>query len=72
MPIKLAGNVKYPGLYETAFGITLGDLVDRIGGGTRSGRPVRAVQVGARSAPTFRGRCFIFLSTMRPSPKPMV
>jgi formate dehydrogenase iron-sulfur subunit len=46
MPIQLAGNVKYPGLYETAFGITLGDLVDRIGGGTRSGRPVRAVQVG--------------------------
>jgi formate dehydrogenase iron-sulfur subunit len=46
MPIQLAGNVKYPGLYETAFGITLGELVDNIGGGTRSGRPVRAVQVG--------------------------
>jgi formate dehydrogenase iron-sulfur subunit len=46
MPIQLAGNVKYPGLYETAFGISLGELVDDIGGGTRSGRPVRAVQVG--------------------------
>jgi formate dehydrogenase iron-sulfur subunit len=46
MPIQLAGNVKYPGLYETAFGVTLGELVDDIGGGTRSGRPVRAVQVG--------------------------
>jgi formate dehydrogenase iron-sulfur subunit len=46
MPIQLAGNVKYAGLYETAFGITLGELVDDIGGGTRSGRPVRAVQVG--------------------------
>jgi formate dehydrogenase iron-sulfur subunit len=46
MPIQLAGNVKYPGLYETAFGITLGELIDGIGGGTRSGRPVRAVQVG--------------------------
>ena len=46
MPIQLAGNVKYPGLYETAFGITLGELVDDIVGGTRSGRPVRAVQVG--------------------------
>src|SRR5262249_46104402 len=33
-------------LYETAFGITLGELVDDIGGGTASGRPVRAVQVG--------------------------
>jgi formate dehydrogenase iron-sulfur subunit len=46
MPIQLAGNVKHAGLYETAFGITLGELVDDIGGGTRSGRPVRAVQVG--------------------------
>ena len=46
MPIQLAGNVKYAGLFETAFGITLGELVDDIGGGTRSGRPVRAVQVG--------------------------
>ena len=46
MPIQLAGNIKHGGLYETAFGITLGALVDEIGGGTRSGRPVRAVQVG--------------------------
>jgi formate dehydrogenase iron-sulfur subunit len=46
MPIQLAGNIKYPGLYETAFGVTLGELVDDIGGGTASGRPVRAVQVG--------------------------
>jgi formate dehydrogenase iron-sulfur subunit len=36
----------YGGLVETAFGITLGELVDDIGGGTLSGRPVRAVQVG--------------------------
>ncbi len=46
MPIQLAGNIKYGGLFETAFGITLGELVDDVGGGTRSGRPVRAVQVG--------------------------
>jgi formate dehydrogenase iron-sulfur subunit len=46
MPIQLAGNVKYGGLYETAFGITLGALVNDIGGGTFTGRPVRAVQVG--------------------------
>ena len=46
MPIQLAGNVKYGGLFETAFGVTLGELVDDIGGGTFSGRPVRAVQVG--------------------------
>src|SRR6476619_322752 len=46
MPIQLAGNVKHGGLYETAFGITLGELVNDIGGGTASGRPVRAVQVG--------------------------
>ena len=46
MPVQLAGNVKHGGLFETAFGITLGELVEKIGGGTGSGRPVRAVQVG--------------------------
>jgi len=46
MPIQLAGNVKYGGLFEVAFGITLGELVDDVGGGTFTGRPVRAVQVG--------------------------
>jgi formate dehydrogenase iron-sulfur subunit len=46
MPIQLAGNVRHGGLFEVAFGITLGELVDDIGGGTLSGRPVRAVQVG--------------------------
>jgi formate dehydrogenase iron-sulfur subunit len=46
MPIQIAGNIRHGGLFETAFGITLGELVDDIGGGTLSGRPVRAVQVG--------------------------
>ncbi len=46
MPIQLAGNIKYGGLYETAFGITLRELVYDIGGGTASSRPVKAVQVG--------------------------
>jgi formate dehydrogenase iron-sulfur subunit len=46
MPIQLAGNIKFGGLFETAFGVTLGELVDDIGGGTFTGRPVRAVQVG--------------------------
>ena len=46
MPIQLAGNVRHGGLFETAFGMTLGELVDDIGGGTASGRPVKAVQVG--------------------------
>ncbi|MBV9062522.1 MAG: formate dehydrogenase, partial [Alphaproteobacteria bacterium] len=39
MPIQLAGDIKYGGLFETAFGPTLGKLVNDIGGGTRSGRP---------------------------------
>ena len=46
MPIQLAGNIKCGGLFECGFGVTLGELVNDIGGGTRSGRPVRAVQVG--------------------------
>ena len=45
-PIQLAGNVKRPGLYEAPFGLTLGQIVEEIGGGTASGRPVRAVQCG--------------------------
>jgi len=46
IPIQIAGNVKHGGLFETAFGISLGDLVDDIAGGTASGLPVKAVQVG--------------------------
>jgi formate dehydrogenase iron-sulfur subunit len=46
MPIQIAGNVKHGGLFEVGFGITLGELVNQIGGGTDSGRSVRAVQVG--------------------------
>ncbi len=46
IPIQIAGNVKFGGLYETAFGLPLGDLVDQVAGGTLSGRPVKAVQVG--------------------------
>jgi formate dehydrogenase iron-sulfur subunit len=46
MPIQIAGNVKHGGLFETAFGMPLGDLVNEIGGGTASGRPVKAVQIG--------------------------
>jgi formate dehydrogenase iron-sulfur subunit len=46
IPIQLAGNVKRPGLIEKAFGVTLRDIIYEYGGGTASGRPVRAVQVG--------------------------
>lgn len=43
---QLAGNIKRGGIVETAFGITLRELIEDYGGGTLSGRPVRAVQVG--------------------------
>lgn len=43
---QLAGNLARGGIVETAFGISLGELVNAWGGGTASGRPVRAVQVG--------------------------
>jgi formate dehydrogenase iron-sulfur subunit len=46
LPFQLAGNVKRGGLVELPFGATLRELVEDFGGGTRSGRPVRAVQVG--------------------------
>ena len=46
IPIQLAGNIKHGGLFEAPFGMTLGELVTEIGGGTHSGRPIKAVQVG--------------------------
>ena len=46
MPIQLAGALKNGGLFEAPFGLTLGELVEAVGGGTESGRPIRAVQVG--------------------------
>lgn len=46
LPIQLAGNVLRGGLVELAFGVTLRELVFDWGGGTRSGRPVKAIQVG--------------------------
>jgi formate dehydrogenase iron-sulfur subunit len=46
LPIQLAGNLRRPGLVEKAFGVTLRELIDDFGGGTASGRPARAVQIG--------------------------
>ena len=46
LPFQLGGNIKQGGLIELPFGLTLGELVEEFGGGTISGRPVRAVQVG--------------------------
>ena len=46
LPIQIAGTVKHGGLFETAFGMPLGELVNDIAGGTASGKPVKAVQVG--------------------------
>ncbi len=43
---QLAGNVARGGLVELPFGVTLRELVEDYGGGTLSGRPVRAIQVG--------------------------
>jgi len=46
MPFQLAGNIKQGGLFEKAFGITLRQAIYDFGGGTATGRPLRAVQVG--------------------------
>lgn len=46
LPFQIAGNVRQGGLVELAFGVTLRELVFGFGGGTASGRPVKAVQVG--------------------------
>jgi formate dehydrogenase iron-sulfur subunit len=46
IPLQIAGNVARGGLYECAFGLTLTQIIDEIAGGTATGRPVKAVQVG--------------------------
>jgi formate dehydrogenase iron-sulfur subunit len=46
IPLQIAGNVARGGLYEAAFGLTLGQIIDDIAGGCATGRAVKAVQVG--------------------------
>ncbi len=46
LPFQLAGNIRHGGLVEVPFGLMLRDLLYDFGGGSRSGRPLRAVQVG--------------------------
>ena len=46
LAFQLAGNIRRGGLVEKSFGITLRELIEEYGGGTASGRPVKAVQVG--------------------------
>jgi formate dehydrogenase iron-sulfur subunit len=46
LAFQLAGNIKRGGLVEKSFGMTLREVIEDFGGGTASGRPVRAVQVG--------------------------
>jgi formate dehydrogenase iron-sulfur subunit len=46
LPFQLAGNIRFGGLVEKAFGLTLRQLLFDYGGGSRSGRPIKAVQVG--------------------------
>ena len=70
MPIQLAGNIKHGGLFETAFGMSLGELVDDIGGGTRTGRPCAQCRSAGRSAPISPGPCSTRRSTTRRSLPP--
>jgi len=46
LPIQLAGNIRHGGLVEKAFGVTMRELLYDYGGGSASGRPIKAVQVG--------------------------
>ncbi len=46
LAVQLGGNIKRGGLIEVPFGTTLRQIVEDFGGGTRTGRPVRAIQVG--------------------------
>ena len=58
IPIQLAGNIRHGGIFEAGFGVTLGELVNDIGGGTATGRPVRAAQVGGPLGAYFPPKLF--------------
>ena len=45
----LAGAIKNSGLFEVPIGTNLGDLIYDIGGGTKSGKPFKAAQIGGPS-----------------------
>ena len=45
----LAGSINHSGLIEVPIGTTLGDLIYDIGGGTASGKPFKAAQIGGPS-----------------------
>jgi formate dehydrogenase iron-sulfur subunit len=51
LPFQLAGNIRQGGLVELPFGVTLRELIFDFGGGSRSGRPIKAVQVGGPLGP---------------------
>ncbi|VVM06454.1 formate dehydrogenase iron-sulfur subunit [Methylacidimicrobium cyclopophantes] len=51
LPVQLSGNLKRPGLVEVPFGITLEELLFEYGGGTASGRPLKAIQIGGPLGP---------------------
>ena len=51
LPFQLAGNIRQGGLVEAPFGVTLRELLFDFGGGSRSGRPIKAVQVGGPLGP---------------------
>ena len=46
LPVQLGGNILRGGLIELAFGISIREIIEGFGGGTASGRPIRAVQIG--------------------------
>lgn len=55
---QLAGNIKRGGIVEVGFGVTLDTLVNEYGGGTRNGKPIRAVQIGGPLGAYFNSSSF--------------
>ena len=60
MIICLTGDVKYPGMYEVPMGLQLGHVVEEIGGGTPSGKPVKMVQLGGPLGHLLDYRCLTY------------
>lgn len=56
--VSLSGKIKAPGTYEIPFGTTLQELLYDIGGGTKSGKPIKFVQSGGASGPLIPASAF--------------
>ena len=66
---SLVGKVNNTGLVEVPMGMTLSEIIYKIGGGIRKGKKFKAVQTGGPSGGGFPAACLTSPWTTKSSPK---